>query len=104
MMSAPFLNDGVYRNKREWGATVLPDNESRTWVYFFHAAPSEKIAHFFEINPTIVHSDKGLKGVVGISGTMEIPIAAINDIAHRYQSRGLEGFTVVTGAGAVSTS
>jgi hypothetical protein len=104
MMSAPFFNDGVYRNKREWGATVLPDNESRTWVYFFHAAPSEKIAHFFEINPTIVHSDKGLKGVVGISGTMEIPIAAINDITHRYQARGLEGFTVVTNTGVVSAS
>jgi predicted N-acyltransferase len=62
MMSAPFLNDGVHKDKREWGATVLPDNDARTWVYFFRAAPSEKGAHFFEINPTIVHSDKGLRG------------------------------------------
>ena len=104
MMSAPFLNDGVYKNKREWGATVLPDNDARTWVYFFHAAPSEKMAHFFEINPTIVHSDKGLKGVIGISGAMDISTASTSDITHRYQARGLEGFTVVTGAGAVSAS
>jgi hypothetical protein len=83
---------------------VLPDNESRTWVYFFHAAPSAKIAHFFEINPTIVHSDKGLKGVIGIPGAMDMPIVSINDIVHRYQARGLEGFTVVTNTGAVSAS
>lgn len=104
MMSTPFLNDGVYKNKREWGATVLPDNESRTWVYFFHASPSEKIANFFEINPTIVHSDKGLKGVIGISGAMDIPTVSISDITHRYQARGLGGFTVVTSTGAVSAS
>jgi hypothetical protein len=104
MMSTPFLNDGVYKNKREWGATVLPDNESRTWVYFFHASPCEKIANFFEINPTIVHSDKGLKGVIGISGAMDIPTVSISDITHRYQARGLGGFTVVTSTGAVSAS
>lgn len=104
MMSTPFLNDGVYKNKREWGATVLPDNESRTWVYFFHAAPSEKIAQFFEINPTIVHSDKGLKGVIGISGAMDTPTVSIDDITHRYEAKGLEGFTVVTSAQAVSAS
>jgi len=102
MMSAPFLNDGVYINKREWGATVLPDNKSQTWVYFFQPAPSEKIAYFFEKNPTIVHSDKGLKGVIGVSNDMDISIASINDLTRRYQARGLEGFTIVTRNGVLS--
>ncbi len=102
MMSAPFLNDGVYINKREWGATVMPDTKSQTWVYFFHAAPSEKTARFFENNPTIVHSDKGLKGIIGVSNDMETSISAISDLARRYQARGLEGFTIVTRTGVLS--
>jgi hypothetical protein len=104
MMSAPFLNDGVYVNKKEWGASVLPDDESRTWVYFFHAAPSEKMARFFEKNPTIVHSDSGLKGVIGVSNAMDTSTASINDLTRRYQSSGLHGFTLVTRADTFSAS
>jgi hypothetical protein len=104
MMSGPFLNDGVYINKREWGAAVLPDHNSRTWVYFFNAAPSEGIAHFFEKNPTIVHSDKGLKGVIGVSNATDFPTASINDLTRRYQCRGLDGFTILTRDRALSAS
>jgi hypothetical protein len=96
MMSGPFLNDGVYVNKREWGAAVLPDNDSRTWVYFFNAVPSEGIAHFFEKNPTIVHSDKGLKGVIGAPDARDLPTASIDDLTRRYRCRGLDGFTILT--------
>lgn len=46
----------------------------------------------------------GVKGVIGISGAIDIPIAAIDDITHRYQARGLEGFTVVTSGETVSVS
>ena len=104
MMSAPFLNDGVYVNKKEWGAAVFPDDESPTWVYYFCAAPSEKMARFFEKNPTIVHSDAGLKGLIGASGATDISTVSVNDLTRRYQSSGLHGFTILTGAGALSAS
>lgn len=101
MKSRPFLNDGVYRHKRDWGATVSPDNESETWVYFFNKGPDEKIARFFENNPTIVHSDKGLKGLVGISDGAEAPTAWVRDLTHRYHSSGINEFIVLTPNGVI---
>ncbi|MEW5983875.1 MAG: hypothetical protein AB1806_16100 [Acidobacteriota bacterium] len=98
MMSAPFLNDGVYRHKREWGAVVLPDDETRTWVYVFGATPSEKTARFFEDNPMVVHRDDGMKGMIGISGDAAPSPAAINERVRRYEATGLRGFLVVTRA------
>ena len=102
MMSAPFLNDGVHVNKREWGAELFPDADAQTWVYFFHASSSEQIARFFENNPIVAHSDKGLKGVIGISHDMDISVTEVNDLTRRYHTKGLEGFTIVTSTGTLS--
>jgi hypothetical protein len=96
MKSAPFLNDGVYRHKAEWGATVLPDDEARNWVYFFAAAPSQKAAHFFELNPVIVQSADGLRAVVGDPRCAGTPNASFDELVQRYPARGLRGFTVVS--------
>jgi hypothetical protein len=104
MKSAPFLNDGVYKHKRDWGATVLPDDESSDWVYFFNKGPAEKLASFFESNPTIVYSDAGLKGVIGIADATDLSSASVNNLTHRYQASGLHGFTILTRAGALSPS
>jgi len=104
MKSAPFLNDGVYKHKRDWGATVLPDDEAGNWVYFFNAGPSEKIAHFFEKNPTIIYSDKGLKGLIGVPDATDVSAASISELINRYQTGGLHGFTLLTRVGALSAS
>jgi len=104
MKSAPFLNDGVYKHKRDWGATVLPDDEADNWVYLFNARPCEKIADFFEKNPTVVDSNDGLKGVIGLSDMADASAASIKELANRYHSNGLHGFTVVTRTGALSSS
>ena len=100
MKSAPFLNDGVYKHKRDWGATVLPDDEAENWVYFFTPGSAEKIASFFENNPAIIHSDAGLKGLIGVSGATDPSTVSMNDLTRRYQSSGLKGFTILTRAGA----
>jgi hypothetical protein len=42
MKSAPFLNDGVYKHKRDWGATVLPDDESSDWSIFNKGPPKNR--------------------------------------------------------------
>jgi len=104
MKSAPFLNDGVYKHKRDWGATVLPDHEADNWVYFFKVRPCEKIANFFEKNPTIVDSKDGLKALIGLPEAKDSSAASINELAHRYQSNGLQGFSVLTHTGTHSPS
>ena len=99
MQSLPFLDDGVYRHKREWGATVLPDEESRNWVFFFNTGPSEKTVLFFEKNPAIVYSDEGLKGVIGTSNGSDLSDSSLSNLTHQYQSRGIHGFTILTPQG-----
>jgi hypothetical protein len=101
MMSAPFLNDGVYRHKAEWGATALPDDEAPSWVYFFGARPSDKTAHFFALNPVVVQTTDGLRAVIGDPSPAAVP-ASLAELAQRYPTRGLEGLTVVSPVGAVS--
>lgn len=96
MISAPFLNDGVFRHKKEWGAAVLPDDDASTWVYLFNAHPSGSIARFFENNPMIVHGRGGLEGVVGAPGADHDADAAIETLVRRYRADGLQGFRVVT--------
>lgn len=100
MMSSSFMNDGVYTNKREWGASVVPDHQSTTWIYIFNAVPSEKLAQCFERNPAIIYSPEGLKGFVGVSGATLLSAESIDELTRRYRVGGLHGFTVVTSAGA----
>lgn len=96
MLSSSFLNDGVFNNKRQWGAGVYPDISSNNWIYFFKAQPSEMIANFFEINPLIVYSSEGLKGVIGVSDATHIPIESNHKLTYRYHTNGLDEFSIVT--------
>lgn len=96
MLSAPFLNDGVFRHKREWGAAVMPDEEAATWVYLFHAGPSGTSARFFEANPMVAYGARGLEGVVGLPEPSVGLDRAVDDLLRRHETRGLQGFRVVT--------
>lgn len=96
MKSKAFLNDGVYLHKRGWGATVLPDHESESWVYFFNLGPSEKIAKFYKNNPLIAHTKTGLKGVLGIESESIISPEMEKDLIHRFYAPGLEGLILLT--------
>ena len=94
MMSDAVMNDGVYRTKREWGATVYPDEESDSSVYYFIPRYSEKVADFFEMNPVIVHAtDNRLTGIVGSHGIDE---ATEKELCDKYKAPGIENLLVVT--------
>lgn len=95
MKSAPFLNDGIYRHKAEWGATVFADDEAERWVYYFATGSSEKAARFFAVNPVVVQAADGLRAVIGEPGAADAPRPSFEELAERYLSRGLKGFTVV---------
>lgn len=96
MKSRPFLNDGIYRHKSEWGAAVYPDKESEAWVYFFNLGSSGKIARFFELNPLVVHTKTGLKGVVGLQNGLESSSEVEKDLTDRFYAPGLEGLLLLT--------
>ncbi len=96
MKSRSFLDDGVYRHKREWGATVYPDDESESWVYFFIPRASRKAASFFESNPVIIHTENGLKGVVGINSGIKLPDEARRDLMGQFYAPGIESLLVLS--------
>lgn len=93
MMSMPFLNDGVYNTKKEWGATVSPSDDYNTWVYFINKGPYQKLMHFYAKHPFIAISENSMKGVVGeILGDSQ----TLEETLNRYRSRGLSGFHIHT--------
>ena len=100
MKSRSFLNDGVYIAKKSWGARVCPDDESPDRAYFINNGSNDKMAKFFEINPLIVESKNGLKGVFGISGEQSESQSETKMLAKklicRYQSAGINEFEVLT--------
>ena len=66
MWSKPFLNDGIYKHKRDWGADVYSSSESECWIFFIITRHSENVVSFFENNPVIITSKDALSGLVGL--------------------------------------
>jgi hypothetical protein len=69
----PFLNDGLFRFKRKWGAHVLAYPRSgRVLAIAFHRATTGVVS-FLERNPFVARSRAGL---VGIAASMTAPVEA----------------------------
>jgi len=96
MKSMAVLNDGVFRTKREWGATVYPDGESKSRMYLFIPRYSDRAISFFESNPMIVHANGGLCGLVGHRGDRNHVEDIEADLKKKYFSPGLNGLLVIT--------
>ncbi len=92
MKSAPFLNDGVFKNKGEWGARTLPDHKAENTVHYFARASSEKLAHFFALNPLVVGTGAELMGVVGDPQGHQMSPRA--ELPRRYHTVGLRDLRV----------
>lgn len=95
MKSVPFLNDGVYRTKREWGASVYPDDEAESAVFYFISHHSKEIAAFFECNPVIIFGEDGLYGLAGWQETCDIAMLDKKELAKKYYSSGLKGLILL---------
>ena len=96
MKSLPFLNDGVYKAKREWGAEVCPDDESQSWVYFFIPRYTQEVVRFFQDNPVIIHTEGGLKGVVGVTDGAGLSEETGKALAKHFSAPGLKGLLLLT--------
>jgi hypothetical protein len=96
MKSSSFLNDGVYRHKREWGAVVHQDDESDSWVYFFPRKHSVNVVDFFKHNPLIIFTDSGLCSLLGWDNTMEFSSGNKEELIKRYYSPGIDKIMLLT--------
>lgn len=92
MNSRPFPGDGVYRHKRDWGASVYPDDQSERWVYHLHVGDRRKLVQFYADNPAIVRTDEGLDVVVGMPEGEDVDAVELRD---RFYSPGLSGLLVL---------
>ena len=97
MKSAPFLNDGVFRHKADWGALPHPDDEGDRAVFLFPLGSQDALARFFEANPMIVDDGDGLSAVVG--DTTGDPAASAQALAARYPVAGLRKLELLTPGG-----
>jgi hypothetical protein len=95
MLSRPFLEDGVYRHKREWGATVS-HYDSRTWAFFFILDRGHKTARLFEMNPLIIHTKKGLMGLLGAADAAGLSPERKKDLIRKYHAPGLRGLMLTS--------
>jgi hypothetical protein len=91
LQSRPFFNDGVYRHKREWGASVSVDEDLETWMYFFNLRNPEQAASFFQINPVIVSTPEGLMGYCVSAESTGVDDVDTQDLARHYYASGLKG-------------
>ena len=95
MKSRLLLNGAVYKTKRSWGAAVRPDEAAGSWVFFFIPRYSGRVAGFFEQNPVVVHTDEGLKGVVGASGDYDLTDDFRGELHRQFYAPGLEGLIIL---------
>ncbi len=96
LKSRPFLNGGVYKTKREWGAEVCPDDESQSRVYFFIPRYTQAVVRFFQDNPVIIHTKGGLKGVVGVTDGAGLSEETGKALAKHFSAPGLKGLLLLS--------
>jgi hypothetical protein len=99
MKSRSCLNDGVYKTKRDWGATVYADDESDASVYYMIPRFSETISAYFNNNPAIINEEDGLYGLAGWQGAYDIAMLDKNELSKRYFSPGLKGMILLSPTG-----
>ncbi len=101
--SRPFLEDGVYRHKREWGSMVSHYDSLKTWVYFFILDRGDKTAHLFEKNPLIIHTKKGLMGLLGMVDAAELSVEKKKELIKKHYAPGLRGLVLMSPGSSAPT-
>ncbi len=93
--SRPFLEDGVYGYKQQWGAVVSHYDALKTWVFFFILDHGDKTARLFEKNPLIIETEKGLMGLLGVVDTAGLLPKKKKKLNKKYYSPGLRGLVLM---------
>jgi hypothetical protein len=97
--SRPFFNDGVYRYKRSWGASVEVDDDLENWIYIFDPKGSPRLAHFLQQHPLIARGRNGLMAL-GAAPAGEVTTDMRKRLESLYYSPGLRGMILRPAGGA----
>ncbi len=100
--SRAFFDDGVYRHKREWGASVSVDPDIVSWMYLFDPKGSAQAAAFLQRNPLIVHTPDGLVGYCVAPKDTAPTKSKKGDLEKRYYAPGIGGMRVRSGSAETS--
>jgi len=103
MWSAPFFFDGVFKKKREWGASIYTDDGVESCVYFFIPKYSKKIVEFFRSNPIIIQYQNALYGLIGYKEFTDSEESIKTELARKFSSPGLKGLLLLSADGNIST-
>ena len=97
LSSRAFLNEAVYRHKREWNSHVLKSADLEYAVYFFNVGGLSKTCCFYEKNPLIISTDDGLGFLVGKQEIDSTDVENIkNKLIEKYFAPGLSVAYLIT--------
>lgn len=87
--SAPFLVDGVYKHKSEWGACPFPSREFGAEEYLLVGSDNRSVAAFFHDFPLIVRYGDGLAVMAGIPDGSDSDAAWLGEFTRSHALQGL---------------
>jgi hypothetical protein len=95
--SRPFLKDGVYNNKANWGAEATPYTYASHEFCFRPGRDGTPLPAFFAAVPLIVEEAGRLKALVGLADEETIPTdRRLDETLAQYNLRGLDEGIVLT--------
>ena len=89
--SRAFFDDGVFRHKSSWGASVSIDRDMESWMYVFNPRSSFKVVAMLQEHPLIVHTPRGLMGYYVSKETDGYSEAELRELLRNNVGQGLAG-------------
>jgi hypothetical protein len=93
--TGPYLESGLFQNKRRWGTTVSVPYYTRrqTWLQARRVTPA--LAGFLKENPfVIVDAENRLHGLIAVDDPASVPAETRLDWEKRYATPGLDSLIV----------
>lgn len=87
--SAPFLSDGIYRHKAQWGGLPSPSHEFGAAEYLFLGGGTKAATEFFRQFPLIVKNSGGLGVLAGVPASPPGDLAWADDFSRAHPLDGL---------------
>ncbi|MEY2688291.1 MAG: hypothetical protein RL375_2489, partial [Pseudomonadota bacterium] len=99
LKTTPFLNDGVFKHKADWGARSFQDHEATHLTFLVPGRDPARLARLFEISPIVIDEGSTLSAIVGDT-TIDTPAPGYFDkLLGRISTSGLSSVQVQTRTG-----
>lgn len=95
MLSAPFLSDGVYKNKAHWGGLPYGDLSFGPEEHLYFSRNASNIASFFRTFPMIVKQGSSLGVIAGLPEGTEADESWVKSFVKRHPVRGFNALIPV---------